>query len=81
MTLNPIRATKHWYEKGDVMPRETSDTPMKDPIGVDFLPEEQANLGIATTRELLAEIAARFEIQCDGGLDYRTVDDDDDRIW
>jgi hypothetical protein len=32
------------------------------------------NLGCATTRELLAEITARIEI--DGNLDYRTIDSD-----
>jgi hypothetical protein len=31
--------------------------------------------GFATTRELLAELSARFEVQCLGGLDYRTVDE------
>ena len=34
--------------------------------------EEKANLGLATTRELLDEIKARIEM--DGQLDYRTVD-------
>ncbi len=54
------------------MPRETSDTPTKDPGPPDM---PQALLGLATTRELLAEIAARFEVHSYGGLDYRTVDD------
>lgn len=38
-----------------------------------------ANLGYATTGELIEELAARFEIQCvdSGGLNYRTVDGDD----
>jgi hypothetical protein len=34
--------------------------------------EETANLGLATTRELLNELRARIEV--DGRLDYRTVD-------
>lgn len=38
--------------------------------------EEKANLGLATTRELLAELTARIEV--DGKLDYRTVDHQDD---
>lgn len=33
---------------------------------------EKANLGLATTRELLAELTARIEV--DGQLDYRTTD-------
>lgn len=37
-------------------------------------PKLQANLGLATTRELLAELTARIEV--DGQLDYRTVDAD-----
>lgn len=32
------------------------------------------NLGLATTRQLLAEITARIEV--DGQLDYKTVNDD-----
>lgn len=32
------------------------------------------NLGLATTRELLAELSARFAVQCDEGLDYKTAD-------
>jgi hypothetical protein len=32
-----------------------------------------ANLGFATTRDLLAEISARIECHTEGGLDYRTV--------
>mgnify|MGYP001611261311 CR=1 len=32
------------------------------------------HLGLATTRELLDELRARFEIHAAGGLDYRTVD-------
>ncbi len=35
---------------------------------------ESANLGLATTRELLDEIRARIEV--DGKLDYKTVGDD-----
>lgn len=31
------------------------------------------HLGLATTRELLDELAARFELHVDGGLEYRTV--------
>ncbi len=31
----------------------------------------ELKLGLATTRELLAEISARFEVQCRGGLNYR----------
>lgn len=38
--------------------------------------EEKANLGLATTRELLAELTARIEV--DGKLDYRTVDHQDE---
>ena len=34
----------------------------------------QPHLGLATTRELLDEIRARFEVHTAGGLDYRTVD-------
>jgi len=34
----------------------------------------QPHLGLATTRELLDELRARFEIHAAGGLDYRTVD-------
>lgn len=40
-------------------------------------PADQANLGLATTRELLAEITARIEVDKatgGGGLDYRTAD-------
>jgi hypothetical protein len=33
--------------------------------------EEKAKLGLATTRELLAELTARIEV--DGKLDYKTV--------
>ena len=33
---------------------------------------DDANLGLATTRELLAELSARIEVS--GGLDCRTVD-------
>jgi hypothetical protein len=33
--------------------------------------EEEANMGLATTRELLEEITARIEV--DGKLDYKTV--------
>ena len=36
--------------------------------------KEKANLGLATTRELLEEIKARIEV--DGQLDYRTVNDE-----
>lgn len=32
------------------------------------------HLGLATTRELLDELRARFEIHTAGGLEYRTVD-------
>lgn len=32
------------------------------------------HLGLATTRDLLAELSTRFEIHAAGGLDYRTVD-------
>jgi hypothetical protein len=32
------------------------------------------HLGLATTRELLDELSARFEFHTAGGLDYRTVD-------
>ena len=32
------------------------------------------HLGLATTREILDELRARFEIHAAGGLDYRTVD-------
>lgn len=39
---------------------------------------ELPNLGLATTRELLAEVSARIDIHCLAGLDYRTVDDVDD---
>lgn len=39
--------------------------------------EEKPNLGLATTRELIAELSARIEIHMDGGLDYRTVDADE----
>lgn len=35
---------------------------------------EQPYLGLATTRELLDELRARFEMHALGGLDYRTVD-------
>jgi hypothetical protein len=38
--------------------------------------EEKANLGLATTRELLEEIAARIAVDYysgGGGLDYSTV--------
>lgn len=35
---------------------------------------DKPNLGLATTRQLLAEITARIEV--DGQLDYRTVDKD-----
>lgn len=35
---------------------------------------DKPNLGMATTRELLAELSARFEVQCAGGLDYKTFD-------
>jgi hypothetical protein len=35
---------------------------------------KQPHLGLATTRELLDELRARFEIHATGGLDYRTVD-------
>jgi hypothetical protein len=38
--------------------------------------KDQPNLGLATTRELLDELRARFEIHAAGGLDYRTVDDE-----
>lgn len=34
----------------------------------------KAQLGYATTRELLAELSARFEVHTEGGLNYRTVD-------
>lgn len=36
--------------------------------------EEKANLGLATTAELLAELQARAEVG--GYADYRTVDSD-----
>ena len=39
-----------------------------------------ANLGLATTRDLLAELSARFEIQCEGGLDYKTVDEEKGKV-
>lgn len=38
--------------------------------------ECEPNLGHATTHQLFEELKARFEIHCDGGLDYRTVDGD-----
>ncbi len=36
--------------------------------------EEKANLGLATTRELIEEIKVRIEI--DGNLDYKTIESD-----
>jgi hypothetical protein len=35
-----------------------------------------ANLGLATTRELIEEIKVRIEIHSDSGLDYKTAQDD-----
>ncbi len=39
-------------------------------------PKCPANLGLATTGELIDEIKARIEIHSDGGLDYKTVQND-----
>lgn len=38
------------------------------------------HLGLATTRELLAELSCRFEVHADGGLDYKTFDPERDRL-
>ena len=35
--------------------------------------EYAPRLGYATTRELLAELSARFDVHCLGGLDYKSA--------
>jgi hypothetical protein len=64
--LQTIREGK-WDEVADKIDALISDIVDND---------EEARLGYATTRQLLAELSARFEIQGAqaGGLDYRTVD-------
>lgn len=64
----PHTAPYHWagalYEAGMLV------SPGADEVA-------KPNLGLATTRELLAELTARIEIDGyagGGGLDYRTVD-------
>jgi hypothetical protein len=71
---------KYYYEDGFFFRGTGEDASLSIKAVVSILnapatsSDEQANLGIATTGELLAELKARAEI--DGSIGYRTVDAD-----